>query len=196
MNVRFTFEGTTPLLMHNPRMVDKEFEIVRQIKAITDKRKKTDEDLREVGRLEWYGGIYTMLDEKGVERVSQPTSKVRKCLIETGKIYKQGKDISRAINMTALDVPLIYVGPPDKDKLFKDKSFHARLSVGVGRRRVMRVRPQFVPWKLVCEALFVEDAGLNLDELKTITRQAGIVEGLGDGRAIGYGRFVGKVEEI
>jgi hypothetical protein len=58
MQVLITLRGTTPLLMHNPRMVDPFFEVNRQIKAITSKRKKTDEDLKQIERLEWYGGLY------------------------------------------------------------------------------------------------------------------------------------------
>ena len=39
MNITIEFHGTSPLLMHNPRMVDPEFDLNRQIKAITAKRK-------------------------------------------------------------------------------------------------------------------------------------------------------------
>ena len=46
MKIIIELTGTSPLLMHNPRMVDPEFELNREIKAITSKRKKTDEDLQ------------------------------------------------------------------------------------------------------------------------------------------------------
>lgn len=192
MKITVELTGTSPLLMHNPQMVDPEFEITRQIKAITSKRKKTDDDLKQIEKLEWYGGLYTT---NGVEppRVVQPTSKVRKCLVNTGKISKQGKMIERALSFAQLSVPLIYEGPKDIDDLFKDKRFHSRLSVGISGRRVMRVRPQFFPWKLVVDGLFVEDAGLNFDEFENVVELAGLVEGIGDNRINGYGRFVGKV---
>lgn len=196
MKLEIRLQGTSPLLMHNPRMVDPEFELNRQIKAITAKRKKTDEDLRQIERLEWYGGIYTSSNGEGHGYVVQPTSKVRKCLINAAKISKMGKAVERALTFFDLETPLVYQGPTDVDALFADKRFHSRLSVGMNGKRVMRVRPKFSTWAISVHALFVEDAGINLDELARIVELAGIVEGIGDGRAIGYGRFVGKVVKL
>jgi len=188
MRITVKLTGTTPLLMHNPRMVDPEFELVREIKALTSKRKKTDEDLRRIEELEWYGGLY---EQDGV--VVQPTSKVRKCLINAAKINKLGTAVGRSIYFGDLTVPLQYDGPKEIDKLYADKRFHSRLSVGIGNKRVMRIRPQFTPWSLELHGLFVEDAGLNPDEVLRLVEQAGVVEGIGDGRVIGYGRFTAKV---
>lgn len=188
MRVTITLTGSSPLLMHNPQMVDPEFELNRQIKAITSKRKKTDDDQRQIARLEWFGGLYV---SDGV--IVQPTSKVRKCLINTARISKMGKMVERALSFGELYVPLTYKGPRDPQDVFADEAFHSRLSVGVGNKRVMRVRPKFLPWELSVSGLFVEDAGLNVDEFERIVELAGIVEGIGDGRAIGYGRFTGKV---
>lgn len=188
MRVQITFTGTSPLLMHNPQMVDPEFELNRQIKSLTAKRKKTDDDLRQIERLEWFGGLYV---ENGV--IVQPTSKARKCLINTAKISKMGKMVERALSFTALNVPLVYEGPSDPQKVFADPAFHSRLSVGVGNKRVMRVRPKFFPWSFTVSGVFVKDAGLNPDDLERIVEMAGVVEGIGDGRNIGYGRFSGKV---
>ena len=190
MNISIELTGTSPILMHNPRMVDPEFDLNRKIKALTSKRKKTDEDLRQIETLEWYGGLY---EEAGV--ITQPTSKVRKCIIHAARISKQGKSIERALSFGAMNVPLIYEGPKDVDAVFADKRFHSRLSVGIGNKRVMRVRPQFFPWALRVSGLFVEDAGLNFDEFQRIVELAGLVEGIGDARAIGYGRFVATVKE-
>ena len=193
MNITVTLQGTSPLLMHNPRMVDPEFDLNRQIKAITGKRKKTDEDLRQIETLEWYGGLYTAPNGNGKPCVVQPTSKVRKCLVNTARISKSGKMVERALSFADLNVPLVYEGPKDIDAIFADKAFHSRLSVGVGNKRIMRVRPQFFPWALSVSGLFIEDAGLNIDDLIRIVEMAGLVEGIGDNRVNGYGRFVGKV---
>lgn len=195
MKVRFDLQGTSPLLMHNPRMVDPEFEINRQIKAITSKRKKTDEDLKQIERLEWYGGLYVS-NGASTATVVQPTSKVRKCLINAARISKLGKMLERAISFGDLYIPLAYDGPKDIDALFKEPRFHSRLPVGVGNKRVMRVRPQFFPWALSCTGLFVEDAGLNFEEVERIVELAGVVEGIGDNRINGYGRFIGKVTRV
>jgi hypothetical protein len=188
MKIAIEVTGTSPLLMHNPRMVDKEFEITREIAAITGKRKKTDEDHKAIERLEWYGGLY---EQNGV--VVQPASKLRKCLIETGRMSKIGKAVERSLSFSALYVPLKHDGPASIDAVFADKRFHSRLSVGVGTKRVMRVRPQFLPWAMTMEGLFIEDAGLNFDELERLVEMAGVVTGIGDNRVNGYGRFSAKI---
>lgn len=191
MKIVIEVTGTSPLLMHNPRMVDPEFELNRQIKALTAKRKKTDDDLKQVEKLEWYGGLY---EQDGI--VVQPTSKLRKSMVNAAKISKQGKAIERAISFSELNVPLIYNGPKNIDDIFSEKQFHSRLSVGIAGKRVMRVRPQFFPWAMKVSGLFVEDAGLNFDELLHIIELAGLVEGIGDNRVNGYGRYTSIVKEI
>lgn len=191
MKIVIELTGTSPLLCHNPRMVDPEFELNRSIKVLTAKRKKTDEDLKQIERLEWYGGLY---EEAGV--IIQPTSKVRKCIVNAAKISKMGKSIERSLSFSSLNVPLIHDGPKDIDELFSDKRFHSRLSVGIGNKRVMRVRPQFFPWALRVNGLFVEDAGLNYDDFLRIVDMAGVVEGIGDNRVNGYGRFNAVVKEV
>ena len=191
MKVRIILTGTTPLLMHNPRMVDPEFPLNREIKSLTSKRKKTDEDLKSIERLEWYGGLY---EEDGT--ITQPTSKVRKCLINTARMSKQGKAVERALSFGTLNVPLRYEGPRAINDVFALPQFHSRLSVGIGNKRVMRVRPQFPQWGLEVSGLFVEDAGLNLDEFERLVEMAGVVEGIGDNRVNGYGRFTATVTPL
>jgi len=184
-------QGTSPLLMHNPQMVDPEFEINREIKALTSKRKKTDEDLKNIARLEWYGGLY---QSDGV--IVQPTAKARKCIVNTARISKLGKAVERAISFSDVYVPLVYQGPKNIDEIWKSGNFVSRLSVGVNGKRVMRVRPSFSPWAMQIDGLFVEDAGLNFDELVRVVELAGQVEGIGDNRINGYGRFTGKVVQL
>jgi hypothetical protein len=191
MNIRVSFIGTSPLLMHNPRMVDNEFEINREIKVLTSKRKKTDDDLDAIGRLEWYGGLYTAENGKGLI-VVQPTSKMRKCVVETGRIHKLGKQVERALNFETLNVPLAHDGPKNIDELFSSGRFTSRLSVGIGQKRVMRVRPSFFPWTLVADAVFLEDV-MNFEELANLVNLAGRAVGVGDNRVNGYGRFTGTV---
>ena len=189
MNITLKVIGTSPLLQHNPRMVDPEYSLNREIKAFTAKRKKTDEDLQMIERLEWYGGLY---EQDGV--VVEPVAKVRKCLINTAKIMKLGTAVARTLSFDSLYTPLEHDGPDDIDELYLVDRFHSRLSVGIGGKRVMRVRPQFFPWALTVSGVFVTDAGLNVDELKRIVDLAGRVEGIGDNRVNGYGRFTAELE--
>ena len=189
MRITITVTGTSPLLMHNPRMVDPDFALNREIKAITSKRKKTDTDLKEIERLEWYGGLYEV---NGV--VVQPTSKLRKSIVNAARVRKLGKAVERSLAFAELHVPLDYDGPRAIDEVFAAPRFHSRLSVGVGNKRIMRVRPQFFPWGLTVTGVFVPDVGINLDELTQIIHDAGLIEGIGDNRVNGYGRYTATVE--
>lgn len=200
-SIRFVVRGTSPLLCHNPQMVDPECEFNRQIKTYTSKRKKTDDDIKQIEYLEWFGGIYTA-DIDGRVVVSQPTSKLRKCIVNAARITKQGKQIERAVITTALHVQLLYDDSktlPDIDAELKrlqgEKSYNSRLSVGIGGKRVMRVRPQFNRWAMVVPAVFLPDAGLNMDELMSIFDLAGRAERIGDNRVNGYGAFVGVIAD-
>lgn len=202
MKIEFILRGTSPLLCHNPQMVDPENEFSRELKTISGKRKKTEEDYKRMEWLEWYGGIYTGVID-GQMRVTQPSSKVRKCLINAARISKQGKQIERAVIMTQLNVALIYEGSEavtdlaaELDRLQSNPAFNSRLSVGIGgTKRVMRVRPQFPQWGMIVQAEFVTDAGLNFSELQAITDLAGRAERIGDNRVNGYGAFLGFVRE-
>src|SRR5215471_5695494 len=59
MHFTMHLEGTTALLMHNPRMVDPNYELNRKIKELTKKKKKTDDDHHNIEKFEWLGGLYT-----------------------------------------------------------------------------------------------------------------------------------------
>lgn len=190
MNFRINVVGTSPLLMHNPRLADPAFSITKEIKATTAKRKKTDEDHSQIAKLEWYGGMY---ERDGV--VVQPVSKLRKCLINAAKIMKLGKGIERTLNFDSVEVPLEYDGPKEIDKLYKSGKYTDRSSVVVSGRRVMRTRPKFFPWALSVSGVFIVDAGVNVDDLQRIIALAGTVEGIGDNRVNGYGRFTATLVE-
>jgi len=194
LSLRFhvVLEGTSFLLCHNPQMIDPEFDLNRQIKALTKKRSKTDGDLKAIEDLEFLGGLY-LEGNNGDRHVVQPCAKVRKCLIHTARITKQGKQIERAISFSALNVPLEYKGPREVDELMQAPQFRSRLPVVIGGKRIMRVRPQFLPWSLTVPGVMISDAGLNKDDFERIVALAGEVEGIGDNRVNGYGRFRGRV---
>lgn len=171
--------------MHNPRMIDPEDEIVRAIKEITDKGKKqTDADRQQVARLEWFGGIYHEPDMG----VYMPTWNIIKCINRGAVITKNGKDVLRSVSVMTDRVPLIYDGPKALEKLYDLKEFRFRKEVGIGQKKVMRVRPIFRRWSVELEAELIQEV-MNPGDLLRVTETAGMSEGLGDARALGYGRF-------
>lgn len=189
MHVTIELSGKSPLLMHNPQMVDPDFPINRELKSITSKRKKTDDDLARIAMLEWFGGLYL---DGGI--IVQPVAKVRKSLIEAARISKLGKHVERSLALDSVYVPLVYEGPRSPEEIYATgNGYVSRLSVVVSGKRIMRVRPQFFPWALTVEGELIDDAGLNFDELQRIARLAGTAIGIGDNRVNGYGRYMAEV---
>jgi hypothetical protein len=123
MKIRMILEGTAPLLCHNIRLADPFDPIVRAIKEISGKRKKTDEDLQRMERLEFEGGLY--LDENGP---TMPGASIEKCLVEGARVTKQGKQVERGLIVTEMEIPLQYDGPRDVEGLWDDPQFRSRLS--------------------------------------------------------------------
>jgi hypothetical protein len=180
--------GTSPLLQHNIQLANPDNEWTRRISEITAKRKKTEEDRQAISRLEFQGSLYV---DGG--KVVIPTTNVRKCFQETAKITKQGKSIVRAVNAVQLNVPLVYDGPQDVDGIVSDQTFYDTTMVGVGTKRVLRTRPIFRAWALVAEWELITEA-MDYDAFAKIVNLAGTIEGLGDNRTGGYGRFTAEVK--
>lgn len=190
MQVWMKFTGRTPLLMHDPQLSDPDNKWVKLIKELTDKRKKTEQDRREIERLEWFGGL--VLDPL-TGQPSVKTAAIRKCLIGAGTISKQGKSIGRALSFSDMFVPLVYDGPKNIEELWLDTRFHCRLSVKIGTARTMRMRPQFFPWSIECRANLLGEV-IDFSDYNRIAELAGDAEGLGDNRINAYGRFTVEVK--
>lgn len=189
MRITLELTGTTPLLCHSIQLADPDNPVVREIQAITGKRKKTEDDRRAIEKYEWYGGLY--LDSE-IDGPAMPTANIRRCLVQAGKISKQGLQVQRALAFGKLHVPLAYEGPRDVDQLFKLPQFHNRAAVGISGKRTMRVRPCFPAWTVIATAELLDDV-MDLTDLQRVAERAGLAEGLGDNRANGYGRFEAKV---
>jgi hypothetical protein len=177
--------------MHNARLSDPDDPISQAIKDLTKKQRMTIEDRQQKADLEWEGGLYTDGD-----RVTYPCPNIVKCLSDAATPLRLGKQIKRAVSPLEFTVPLEYNGNEDWHKLTTDPSFRVLLSVGSrGVRkagRTMRCRPRFMPWALELPLLLHEDV-LDRRDFDRVLDLAGRIEGLGDGRGIGYGRFKGTV---
>lgn len=190
MKVRITMEGTTPLLMHNVRLSDPLDPIARQMKEISSKRTKTDEDLEQLAHLEFEGGLYW--DPTLGPYI--PGNNIEKCLVEGGRLTKSGKQIERGLFITDNEVPLLYKGPRDPEALWADLDYRSRLTVRVGMNRVVRCRPHFREWALEADGE-MDTTQLNIEDLEQIASSAGMMIGLGDHRPR-YGRFRTTVEAL
>jgi hypothetical protein len=184
-------QGTSALVMHNVALADPTNAIVKAVSSITDKGSgMTDDDRLEVARLEFFGGLYL-----GRNGPVMPSRNILRTIANAAKARRLGKDVERAMIPTALDFTLIYKGPRDAEGLWKTETFRYGDMVRVGRGLVMRMRPRFPDWSVVSEWELLTDI-LNLRDFTAIVEAAGLIEGLGDNRRNGYGRFAGEVIEL
>lgn len=190
MKVRLSIEGTAPLLMHNIRLADPLHPITKAMKAISSKRKKTDDDMEQLARLEFEGGLYLHPDLGPY----LPGANVEKCIVEGGRITKQGKQVERGLFVVDNEVPLLYQGPRSADDLWADQNFRDTSAVKVGQSRVMRTRPKFSSWAADVDAE-IDPGMLALDVLAGIVDDAGAKVGLGDYRPR-YGRFTATITPL
>lgn len=180
--VQVKIASVAPLLMHNGLLADPMYEWTREIKKVTSKRKKTDEDHAEVKRLEYIGGLYWNEDD-GPHITSDM---IEACVRDGAKVNRLGKQVLSSVFCMAEFIPLQYKGPRDIDSLFADRAFVDTRGVRVNSGRVSRTRPKFKDWSLEFELHF-EPTGMSFDELKEALIEAG-KKGLGDYRPK-YGRF-------
>jgi hypothetical protein len=179
----YKIKGITPMMMHSERLANPFDSLTREIKAVTGKRKKTEDDLLEIARLEWLGGLYHD-DEAGIH---VPGYNILACVINGGKLHKLGTAVKRAAIVTDDKVGIQYDGPKDPAKLFADKRFVDIRSVKVGTSKVARCRPIFKTWALEFNVAYDESA-IQKSELDMCVRSAGLMVGLGDYRPR-FGRF-------
>ena len=185
MKIEITMIGTQPLICHNARLSDPLDDIKKELARYTSKRKKTEADHERMSYWEFMGGLYV---DDGIEGPVMPTANLKKCLIEGAKLTKQGRQTNRALMFDDMSVPLVYEGTRDIEELYEDKSFVDRRSVGQGQSRIMRTRPKFPDWAVTATAYLIPEL-MDLEQFQDIADTAGRIEGLGDNRTNGYGRF-------
>jgi hypothetical protein len=194
--VRTRLIGTTPYAQHNVQLADPDNDWARAISKVTAKRKKTEEDRQEIKRLEFFGGLYV-----ADGRVVVPKANVRRAFQEAAKATRKGRDIVRALNNADPGSPNAVLAFPDDqvppDELYGEKlrDKYAEMTIVAIRGRTPRCRPTFPSWGLTVDWLLLTNL-LDYEEFKEIAELSGIIEGLGDNRVNGYGRFTCEVSRI
>lgn len=190
MEFRLTLTGTRDLLMHSSRLADPRDPATKELKGITGKLKKTDDDYEQLARLEHAAGMYHDADLGPYI----PGMNIERCIYDSAKMSSQGPRVLQGLVITSPVNPLVYRGPRDIEGLWVDENFRYYKSVVIKKNRVMRCRPLFREWKL--EALGELDTELmSFDTLSKIVVRAGARVGLGDYRPR-FGRFSAKTDAL
>jgi hypothetical protein len=177
------------MLTHNERLASKLDPIAREMSAISSKRKKTDDDLAELARLEMLGGVYET--EDGL--VGIPTWNVFKSLQEGARLNKLGRHIERGVLPMGSDIaPIKHDGPNTARAMWEAGCFDQR-SVKVGTSKVTRTRPMFRNWTV--DVTFAIDTEIiRVDEFGMVAENAGRLIGIGDYRPR-FGRYEATITE-
>jgi len=178
LKIRIT--GDAPLLMHNGQSSDPLNPFAQAMKKVSGKRQKTEDDYRELARIEFLSGMY-LKDKKPCI----PGFVFESCLVSAAKKTKRGK-LALAGMFVPDDSLLEYSGAKDIDKLYQDDKFRLTTSVRIQNNRVMRTRPKFDEWAVKIEIKY-DPKVLNESDVIEIAKTAGDV-GLCDWRPK-FGRF-------
>lgn len=179
--LEFELKSTCPMMYHNGELANPNNPITKEMKKVSGKRKKTDEDFEALARLEFLGGLY--LNEK--KQVLLPGSLVEGTFVKAGKMNKDGKQFRAGIIVD--DAILEYEGQKDPEKLYEDKRFIRQDMVIVNGNRILRTRPIFNEWSAKVKVHY-NPLLLDEDQVKTCLDRAGSFTGLGDWRPK-FGRF-------
>jgi hypothetical protein len=188
------------MLMHSNQACNPLNKYAKAMKAITGKRKKTDEDYEALSKIEWESGLY--YDTKIGPFV--PSINVEGMLRDAARKLKKGRDVTQSLRVFPLEIPLGYNGPRDLDGLKKiafsgekvegEDFFDMRAVKNPGSGgTVQRTRPRFNRWSLEFD-IIADDTIFNIDDVLQILGIAGSKIGLSDYRPR-YGTFEFSVKQ-
>jgi len=189
-NLKVTFKGVTPLIMHSCKCVNPLHPISIEMKKYTSKRKKTEEDLLTISDLEWKAGAYWK-DGMGLYI---PGENVEATIINGGKAFKKGTDIQKYCDVTELYIPFDYGENLTLDELVANYEYRDTRPMNVMRSKIMRTRPRFDKWKITFTLRYDEDK-IDLNTICNSLEYAGNYVGLCDSRPK-YGKFSVNIEEL
>lgn len=183
-DMKLRLRGASPMIEHNGQTANPLNKYARQLKAVSGKRNKTDEDFEKMAKIEFNAGWY--LGPKG--EYVLPAHNIEACMLEGAKKNKNGRLVQGGAFVVD-DPPLTFPGSDKTTDELWDGGLHALMvSVRVQRNRVMRTRP-LIPAGWTSDIVVRYDPAIVQPEvIKQALEVAGLERGLGDWRPK-YGRF-------
>lgn len=188
--IKCEFHGISPIILHSCQCVNPLHPLTLEMKKITSKRKKTEEDLIQLSDLEWEAGLYWD-DQIGVYI---PAENIEATIREGAKASKQGKNIVKGFACETLKPALDFGENLTKEQLMKDNRFRDVRMMKVQQSRIVRTRPRFNTWNLTFEASYDEKI-IDFETLVNAIEYAGQYTGLCDSRPK-YGKFTARITEL
>lgn len=189
-NLKVTWKGISPLIMHSCQCVNPLHSISKELKKYTSKKSKTDEDLEKIADLEWEAGAYWK-DGLGLY---MPGENVEATIQNGAKANKKGKDIEKYVEVSDLYIPFYYGENLTKEELIKSFEYRDTRIMTVMRSKILRTRPRFDQWNITFNLRYNEEK-IDIETIMNAMEYAGQFVGLCDSRPK-YGKFVPIVEEV
>ena len=192
----YTITGLSPLLCHNGQAIDPLNHYAKEMKRVSKKKNKTDEDQVIISKVEWFMSIYhdgkpdTLKDGAiaidPAARLVLPANAIEAMIVAGSKKLKQG-NLAKAGLIVDEDAHLIHDGPKNITELYETGRYTHRVAARVGTARVMRTRPIFRVWSSTITVMHDESV-IDEQDIFTIIKTAGQQCGIGDWRPR-FGRF-------
>jgi len=181
--IAFKVEGIQPLMLNNSQVVNPFNKYTLALKPLTAKRKKTEDDMNEIYRLQFESSLYMKGDTYII-----PCDHFWKSVCVAAKEVKLGKKFERSFQIMEdciLDFPEKDMTPAE---LYNEKS-HVDIRDGVinGRSRVPVCRAIFNEWKTIVECWY-DESQLDEKEILLVFDIAATRYGVGTYRQK-FGRF-------
>lgn len=138
------WHGVSPLLLHSNAGVNPLHPLTREKKAVTSKRKKTEEDTMRILDLDYLLGLYWD-DSTGVY---VPAVNVEATIRDAAKKNKKGKDVVCGVMVAPEYIKLKYEGPQTSEGLLADMNFRDIRIGKIQRASVTVCRPRFNNWEI------------------------------------------------
>lgn len=188
--IKFKMVGIVPLMLNNPQTVNPMNGYSKELKALTSKRTKTDEDLNEIFHIHFLASCYQ--DKKG--QYVLPANMVFKSFESGAKEFKLGQKFQRSLFVTH-DLVLKFAEngctPEELWENHSEKYVDIR-PVGIQKSKVPTARMIVPEWW--CEGeLHFDECQMNKSEVWNALVAAGERHGVGTYRQC-YGRY--KITEI
>jgi hypothetical protein len=176
--------GTSPLLQQAETLANPLHELTKAYKAVSGKRKKSEDDHLWLMRSEWEASMY--FDPEIGPYL--PAQNLESCIAEAGKINRLGKTIKQAVQVLTDRAALQYEGPRTKAEMWAMGGKFADVrGVAVVGKKIMRCRPIFLGWSASFDLAYMEDV-IDRDDLIRTIEEAGRRIGIGTYRPR-FGRF-------
>jgi hypothetical protein len=192
--MKATINGIAPLLLNNPQAVDPFNRYAKAMKAITAKRKKTEDDLLELRKIEVASKCYWD-DDLGIYVPSRwIDAALAKTSFKKAKIAKA--EIRAGVFVVEPKLKLTYDGirsVKTLDDIVGNERFHTLLLLPQGKVRIPKAAPIFHKWSFGFTVEF-DDEIIDRATLSDLIAYSAKYGGFGDFRP-SYGRAIAEIED-